>query len=598
MNMLSAKPSTSVVERRRRPGQGSPPARAAAAGRAAARAGRAAAPRGARRAAAPARAACRASPPSCPRCPSSPLPRCRSCRPCRRRWCRPCQCRSPPPPQPFRAIPATAPTTAANANHFAPKFFMRSLLLLKLCGQICRRACAARAHTNTSPRKSSRADRLEIRPSSARSRIVFRPGGAAITAGIADSTVPTVPRSPWVPAADHDVERRIALDHDRVARIGRGDRHLEIQADDLAPAAHADRRLAQAGHPPAGMPGRSATTGSIVVRTSSSAQPQPEADERARLGEPAVAEPPRGDAGVEFLDGQPGADLRAQRPAALGRVDDARDVHVVDAHAGGGQRQRKAIHHEARVDAGADDGDAALARARVDPPRQLRRRQVGVGEILARRDHVDAGARPPRRPRARRRRRWTRSAPARRRAPPANASAALATTVTPHAPTPATSPASRPTNAGSATDASAQPGPGLDRLQHLAPDGAQPDDRDVATAPPVPAARRRADGASFPQLGQVLAQLLEEAGDLRGRQRIEAAANALQLVAQAARALRGSCRACSRARLATASSGGAAPATSRAPSRPASARPRRAWPLSGRARVRARAQLLRSPARS
>jgi homeobox protein ESX1 len=30
----------------------------------------------------------------------------------------------PPPPQPLRVNPAAAPTTVANASHFAPKFFM------------------------------------------------------------------------------------------------------------------------------------------------------------------------------------------------------------------------------------------------------------------------------------------------------------------------------------------------------------------------------------------------------------------------------------------------------------------------------------------
>jgi hypothetical protein len=32
-----------------------------------------------------------------------------------------------PPPQPFRDNPAAAPMTAANDNHFAPKFFMKLL---------------------------------------------------------------------------------------------------------------------------------------------------------------------------------------------------------------------------------------------------------------------------------------------------------------------------------------------------------------------------------------------------------------------------------------------------------------------------------------
>src|SRR5262249_34759137 len=136
-------------------------------------------------------------------------------------------------------------------------------------------------------------------------------------------------------------------------------------------------------------------------------------------------------------------------------------------------------------------------------------------------------------------------------APPANASAAPATTVTPHAPTPATSPASRPALAGSATAASRSPGRAWTAFSTSRPIAPSPTIATRTIAPPVPRLTRP---PSFPsvigslgftwdhlgslaELGQIVAQLLEEHRDLRGGQRIEAAADAFQLVAQAAGAL-------------------------------------------------------------
>src|SRR5207244_1851263 len=74
------------------------------------------------------------------------------------------------------------------------------------------------------------------------------------------------------------------------------------------------------------------------------------------------AERARVDALVELGRREPVADLAAERPATLPGVDHALDGDAVDPHAHRGERERQAIHDEAWVDTGADDGDAGAAR--------------------------------------------------------------------------------------------------------------------------------------------------------------------------------------------------------------------------------------------
>src|SRR5262252_1759320 len=294
----------------------------------------------------------------------------------------------PPPPllQPFIVNPAAAPITSA--SHFAPKFFMSCFSCIYRTDprfptargtltQLARSQATLRKCGNGSGQQGEVEDRLQAgrRRDDRRDRGQHRTDGAAIAVRA---------------AADDDVEGRITVDDDGVARVGCADRHLEVEADDLPAAAHADRRLAQARHPAGFDAG--AFGDHRIDRRPDVVQHQAEAetDQRARFGEAAVPEAARGDAGSELVDGQAGADLGAQRAAPLGGVDDARDLDVIDADAGGRQRQRQAIHHEAGIDAGADDGDARLAGARVDAPGQLGRGEIGVREILAGGDDVDA----------------------------------------------------------------------------------------------------------------------------------------------------------------------------------------------------------------
>src|SRR5499427_6621877 len=260
------------------------------------------------------------------------------------------------PPFPATALP---PVPAASASHFAPKFFMGCFSCIYRTDprfptargtltHLARSQATLRKCGNGSGQQGEVEDRLQAgrRRDDRRDRGQHRTDGAAIAVRA---------------AADDDVEGRITVDDDGVARVGCADRHLEVEADDLPAAAHADRRLAQARHPAGFDAG--AFGDHRIDRRPDVVQHQAEAetDQRARFGEAAVPEAARGDAGSELVDGQAGADLGAQRAAPLGGVDDARDLDVIDADAGGRQRQRQAIHHEAGIDAGADDGDARLA---------------------------------------------------------------------------------------------------------------------------------------------------------------------------------------------------------------------------------------------
>ena len=310
---------------------------------------------------------------------------------------------------------------------------------------------------------------------------VRRPGAAAITAGIALSTVPTVAAIAVRAAADDEIERRVALDDDSIVRLGRADRHLQIEPHQLASAAKADRRLAQPRHAP-GLDARARGLGDrldgradLVER-----EPQPQPDQRARLGEArggraaASATPASNSSTV-----RPAPTLARSGPRRLAASTTRVTRTPIDAHAGGGQRERQAIHHQPGIDAGADDGDPGGARPGVDLPRQLRRREIGVGEILAGRDDVDArraGRLDDRHhlgdAREGQHQRDVGAGQRRRRASSADLDAAAG-------PTSATSPASRPDEGRIVGAGELERRASADRLQHLAPDRAEADDRDA-----------------------------------------------------------------------------------------------------------------------
>ena len=191
--------------------------------------------------------------------------------------------------------------------------------------------------------------------------MVSEPDGAAITAGIADSTVPTVPRLPCVPpritTSRADPLSITTASCGSVAAT----RHLQVRAA-RSHGRRAGRPPTAAGRPraPRECPDHPRPPDSIVEFSPDVVEHEPEAElhERARFAEPAVAQVRAATPALKFLDGEPAADLRAQRGrAAWRRPDDAGDVHVIDAHAGRSERQRQAVHHEARVDAGPEYRD-------------------------------------------------------------------------------------------------------------------------------------------------------------------------------------------------------------------------------------------------
>ena len=121
-------------------------------------------------------------------------------------------------------------------------------------------------------------------------------------------------------------------------------------------------------------------------------QPEPERDDGRRLRQADVAELPRSHARGEFLRRHSGSDLRPKRAAPLGRVDHAGDLDRLDADAGRRHGEDEPVHDEPRVDAGAEDGDALLLREPVDLTGHRQVAELGIRELLARRDDVEPGS--------------------------------------------------------------------------------------------------------------------------------------------------------------------------------------------------------------
>ena len=119
-------------------------------------------------------------------------------------------------------------------------------------------------------------------------------------------------------------------------------------------------------------------------------QAEPERDDRRGLREPDVAQLLRGDARVELLARQAGADLARSGPRRL-----AASTTRVTLTASTARRPRRGehepIHHEPGIHAGSQDRDALLLRQRVDPAREPGVVQLGVRELFARRHDVEPG---------------------------------------------------------------------------------------------------------------------------------------------------------------------------------------------------------------
>ena len=178
--------------------------------------------------------------------------------------------------------------------------------------------------TNTTPRKPGADAREFTRRARDRGRLQARRGG---------DDAPGSPTAPYRRCRDRRASRRESTTSRggspsmTIASRGSGarDRHLEIEPDNLAAAAHADRRLARPGDPAGGDAGpigdhRFDRRTDVFER-----QPSPRPTSAHDSAKPRCPSRRAATPACEFLDGQSGADLRAQRAAALGRVDDAGD---------------------------------------------------------------------------------------------------------------------------------------------------------------------------------------------------------------------------------------------------------------------------------
>ena len=81
-----------------------------------------------------------------------------------------------------------------------------------------------------------------------------------------------------------------------------------------------------------------------------------------RLGEADMPQRAVLDAPLELLGREPGADLALEWQAADARILYALHLDAIDALADGRQRNWQCVHHEAGVDASAEDGDLRPAR--------------------------------------------------------------------------------------------------------------------------------------------------------------------------------------------------------------------------------------------
>ena len=99
----------------------------------------------------------------------------------------------------------------------------------------------------------------------------------------------------------------------------------------------------------------------------------------------------RGDLRAKFFRRHSRADFFLQRQAALGGVHDAHGAGRFDALRDGGEHEHELVHHEAGIDARADQRDAFFFRVGVELRGKLRMLAKWVRELLAGRD--DAAAR-------------------------------------------------------------------------------------------------------------------------------------------------------------------------------------------------------------
>ena len=89
---------------------------------------------------------------------------------------------------------------------------------------------------------------------------------------------------------------------------------------------------------------------------------------------------------LKLLAREPGADLLLKRQPPDARVLDPVDPNRIHSLADAGQRDRQRIHHETRVDAGADDRRLRLPRQPIELPGELHVRAGRICQLFRRRD--------------------------------------------------------------------------------------------------------------------------------------------------------------------------------------------------------------------
>ena len=114
-------------------------------------------------------------------------------------------------------------------------------------------------------------------------------------------------------------------------------------------------------------------------------------DHRDRLGEADVLDAAVVHALLKLLGREARANLLLKRQPAVARVLDAVHRDAVHPLAGRHQRDRQRVHHEARVDAGAEHGHLGLLRPGVYLTRLTDVRVARVGQFLGRRDDRHPG---------------------------------------------------------------------------------------------------------------------------------------------------------------------------------------------------------------
>ena len=194
-------------------------------------------------------------------------------------------------------------------------------------------------------------------------------------------------------------ERQIGIadDFDRVARLLRADVHLQFHVDFFLAAGKASRDLVHAGNLPCGdfeeigFHALARDDRLDRFRDLIHVQAQRVGNHRHGLGQAVMLDRSRRNLRAEFLDAHSRAHFFLQRQAALRRVHDADGARGFDFLRRGAQRDQELVHHEAGIDARADQRDAPRLGFGIELRREFRIFPERIRQLFARRD--DAGFR-------------------------------------------------------------------------------------------------------------------------------------------------------------------------------------------------------------